>query len=127
MSLLQMILGGLTLGAFVWAVVGYPKKYGALSGRSRLFRTAGMALLILLLILGFIVSGTVVPHGDKMGAIRKAALLLSCMLVALSLCGVALLDGLESFVVVRRERRGELNKVIAETVAAAEKNKEPKE
>ena len=123
MSILQLVLGGLFLGSLVWAVVGYPKGYGALSGRSRLFRTAGIALLILLLALGFLVAGTVVPHGDRMGAFRKAALLLSCLLVAISLCGIALLDGLESYVVVRRERRGELNRVIAETVAAAEKNK----
>ena len=123
MSALQLVLGGLFLGSLVWGVVGYPKGYGALSGRSRLFRTAGIALLILLLALGFFVVGAAVPHGDKMGAIRKAALLLSCLLVALSLCGIALLDGLESYVVVRRERRGELNKVIADTVAAAERQK----
>lgn len=123
MSALQLVLGGLFLCSLVWGVVGYPKKYGALSGRSRLFRTAGIALLILLLALGFIAAGTVVPRGDKLGAIRWMALLISCVLVALSLCGIALLDGLESYVVVRRERRGELNKVIAETVAAAKKNK----
>ena len=123
MSTLQLVLGGLFLGALIWTVVGYPRKYGALSGRSRLFRTAGMALLILLLALGFLAAGTVVPRGDKIGAIRWMALLISCVLVAFSLCGVALLDSLESYVVVRRERRSALNSVIAETVAAAERQK----
>ena len=123
MTALQVVLAALLCAAFAYSVIGYPKGYGALSGRSRLFRTSGMALLVLLLALVLIASSTAVLHGDRIGAVRHAALLLSSLLVAFSLCGVAVLDALESFVVVRRERRSALNRVIAETVEAAEKNK----
>jgi hypothetical protein len=51
MSPAQIVLGLATLAAFVYTVLAYPHKYGALSGRSRLFRTIGVSLLDLLLTL----------------------------------------------------------------------------
>ena len=47
----QIVLGLCLLGALTYTVLAYPNKYGALSGRSRLFRTVGLFLLDVLLAL----------------------------------------------------------------------------
>jgi Na+/melibiose symporter-like transporter len=119
MSGLQVCLALGFLGVLVYLVLGWPKRFGALSDRSWRFRLSGLGLLLLLFLLGWLASGIVVSKGNKVGAIRYMSLLISCVLITLSLTCVALLDALESYRVVRKERRVELNKLIDETARAA--------
>ncbi len=118
MSVLQLFLTLGFLGTLTYLVLGWPRRFGALSDRSWRFRLAGLGLLLVLFALGWFAAGMVVGRGNKVGAIRYLSLILSCVLVTLSLSCVALLDALESYSVIRKERRGELNKLIDETVAA---------
>ena len=90
----------------------YPKGYGALSPRSRLFRTAGMALLCLLMALAMIFVGR--DFVGRVGAIQKLALLISLYGLGISLVCVALLDALESFVAMRKAERQAIQQVIEE-------------
>jgi Na+/melibiose symporter-like transporter len=124
MSVLQLLLTLGFLGTLTYLVLGWPKRFGALSDRSWRFRLAGLGLLLVLFALGWLAAGMVVGRGNKVGAIRYLSLILSCVLVTLSLTCVALLDGLESYSVVRKERRGELNKLIEETTRAARNKSE---
>ena len=103
----QIFLAALFGAACVYTVVGYPNKYGALSGRSRLFRTVGLFLLDLLL--GLTLLGTFLDF--RYGVTPKVALgrlmtyVLACVFLALSLVCIAVLDSLESLVVFRRTQR----------------------
>jgi Na+/melibiose symporter-like transporter len=118
MSVLQLVLTLGFLGTLAFLVLGWPRRFGALSDRSWRFRLAGLGLLLILFALGWMAAGMVVGRGNKVGAIRYLSLVLSCILITLSLTCVALLDGLESYSVIRKERRGELNKLIDETTRA---------
>ncbi len=119
MNAASVIAGLLFASACAYTVVAYPNKYGALTGRSRLFRTAGLFLLDLLLglvLLGVSLDWT--PPADP--ALRRAlvfrlfALTLACVFLALSLLCVAALDWLEIQVVIRRSRRDVLVKMAEE-------------
>ena len=106
----QVIVGLLAAAACAYTVLAYPNKYGALSGRSRLFRTVGLFLLDLLLglvLLGVSLDWT--PPADpalrRALAFRLLALTLACVFLALSLLCIAALDWLEIQVVMRRSRR----------------------
>jgi Na+/melibiose symporter-like transporter len=122
MNPVQLLLALGFLGTLAYLILGWPRRFGALSDRSWRFRLAGLGLLLLLCGLGWFAAGMVV--GNRVGAIRYMSLLLSCILITLSLACVALLDALESLTVIRKERRAELNKVIEETTRAAREKSE---
>jgi len=120
------ILVGLMVGLTVW---GYPRKYGALSGRSRLFRTIGVLLINLLFITILIYSSTdwhaqlyrigMEPHNAaRLVAASKLVYFLIWLLIGIFLLGVALLDMLENFTIYRRQRREALEAMIAGAVAS---------
>jgi hypothetical protein len=127
MNPLQITFGALLAAALLVTVVGYGRKYGALSGRSRLFRTAGMGLIDLLLVVGLIlVSGNreaALAAGTLNAfAVRQLVLLTVVVFLTLSLIGVAALDALENVTVYRRERRQAMQDMIrAEIEAQAQK------
>jgi ABC-type amino acid transport system permease subunit len=107
MSSAQVILAILLAAAVTYTVLGYPHRYGALTGRSRLYRTVSLFLLSLLLLLVFM--GTFIDFyadvGRKIGTIRQLFYWFSCILLGLIVPAMALLDTLESLVAVRREKR----------------------
>jgi len=125
------ILVGLMIGLTVW---GYPRKYGALSGRSRFFRTVGMVLFNLLLITILIYASTdwhaqlyrigMEPHNAaRLVAASKLVYFLIWLLIGIFLLGVALLDMLENFTIYRRQRREAMEAMIAGAVAAHQQKK----
>jgi hypothetical protein len=115
-----ILFGVLLLAALAYTVIGYPKRYGALSGKSRLFRVAGLGLLNLLLILVLIYLAS--HFVGRIGAIQKMAFLAGFVGLVLSIVCVALLDVLESLTVLRREERAAMQQAIeAATVAAAKR------
>ncbi len=107
MSPVQILVALLFVVVCAYTVLGYPKGYGALSGRSRLFRTVGLFLLDLLL--GLVLLGTFIEFADplrpRLGPLRAFAYMLACVFLALSLVCIALLDWLESLVAYRRAHR----------------------
>jgi len=116
---LQIVLSVLFAGALVFTVAGYGRKYGALSARSRLFRTVGMVLLDLLigLFLAYTFADFQTGVTRKAASIREIFYLSSCLFLGLTLLCVALLDSLESIVAVRRERRGLAQDMVRDVVA----------
>lgn len=114
LSVGQIFLGVLVLAASTYTVLGYPHKYGALSGRSRLFRTLGVFLLDLLLGLTLLYTFIDFAYGadKRVAAARAAAYILACLFLAFALLTTALLDSLESVVAYRRERRRALEEII---------------
>jgi hypothetical protein len=126
----QIILGILLLIAVGYTILGYPNKYGALTGRSRLYRTVGLLIIDLLLML--VLMGTLIDFYDgvtkNVGLLRQAFYWSSCLLLGLMLPLVAALDALESFVAVRREKREFLEKIVreeAERVTGTKKSSLP--
>jgi len=124
-SLFSILLG---IGV-VYTVWGYPRKYGALSGRSRLFRTIGLVLINLLLITLLIFAstdwneqlyhvGSIPENARRMVKISQLLYYVTWLILGLFLLGVAMLDGLENFTIYRRQRREALENMIAEAVAA---------
>ena len=116
MSFFQVLLALGFVFACAYTVFGYPSRYGALSARSRLFRTLGLFLLNLLL--GLVLLGTVLPFDEgvsaRAAALRQVAYWLACLFLALSLICVALLDWLESMAAYQRARRDILYKMAQE-------------
>jgi hypothetical protein len=121
-------LGILLLVAVGYTIYGYPLKYGALTGRSRLYRTVGLCIIDLLLML--VLMGTFIDFTDgvtpRVGAIRWAFYWSSCIVLGLMLPLIAALDALESFVAMRREQREFLDTIVRDeleraTSAAAKK------
>jgi hypothetical protein len=112
MTPLQGGLGILLAVSLGVTVVLFPRGYGALSPRSRLYRTAGMGLIDLLLILTLI-AVSVVP-ATKVDKLRQAMLLVACVLIAVCLIFMALLDALEALVIYRRERRAALQTIVSD-------------
>ena len=111
----QILLLVLFGAACAYTVIGYPHRYGALSSRSRLFRTIGLFLVDLLL--GLVLLGTFVKWTEPVPGvsaraqiIRLAAFSLACVFLAFSLLCIAALDWLELQVVYRRARRDILYK-----------------
>lgn len=109
----------IAVGYTVW---GYPRKYGALSGRSRLYRTAGVGIIILLLTLWLIGASTDFYAGvdRRMGSLREIAHWGAILLLALSLPFVAVLDALETYVTGRRQKRAFLEQMIREEIERAQ-------
>lgn len=107
MSPAQIALSLLFAVACVYTVVGYPQRYGALSGRSRLFRSIGLFLLDLLL--GLVLLGTLVDFTDadrpRVAVVRASAYMLACVFLLFSVLCVVLLDWLETLVAYRRAQR----------------------
>ncbi len=124
MSILQLVLALSFLGTLAYLVIGWPRRFGALSDRSWRYRVTGIGLLLLLFAVGWFAASMLVTKGDKVRALRYKSLLLSCILLTLSLACVSLLDALESYAAIRRERRVELNKLIDETTRAAREKSE---
>jgi hypothetical protein len=118
-----MVVFGLLLAlAIALLIYGYPRGYGALSPRSRLFRTAGMALLCLLMALAMVFVGR--DFVGRVGALQKLALLVSLYGLGISLVCIALLDALESFVAMRKAERQVIQQVIESVAEEAQKQKQ---
>ncbi|MES2463351.1 MAG: hypothetical protein V4671_22485 [Armatimonadota bacterium] len=114
----QIILAALLGGSVFYTIFGYRSRYGALSGRSRLFRTFGLLLMDLLLALAlmwfFIDFGR-----DTLGLARQGFYLASCVVLVLALLCIALLDVLETIVAARREERDFVRKILKEEIDQA--------
>jgi hypothetical protein len=121
MSPSQIVLILLTLIAFAYTVLAYPNKYGALTGRSRMFRTVAIAILDLLLLLVLMATFIDFRAGvsPRLVPIRFFFYVASCFFLCFSLVAVAALDALESFSSVRRERRNELERVLRDEISKA--------
>ena len=114
----QIILAVLLAGAVLYTVLGYPHRYGALSGRSRLFRTLGLVIIDLLLAL--VLMWFFINFGDsKIGAVRQLFYILSCVILALALLCIAALDSLETIVAARREESKFVRQVLQEEILQA--------
>ena len=109
--------------AVIFAVRGYPSGYGALSNRSRLYRTAALGLLILLIIVAFVGFSLPLDGPKKLIAFRQLSILLVSVMLALSLVCAAGLDALESYSVVRRQELLANQKVAEELKARLQENK----
>lgn len=114
----QILLAVLLGGAILYTVFGYQHRYGALSGRSRLFRTLGLVIIDLLLALTlmwfFIDFGV-----GKLGIARQGFYLASCVVLVLALFCIALLDALETIVAARREESKFVRQVLQEEILQA--------
>ena len=108
----------------IFAVRGYPSGYGALSKRSRLYRTAALGLLILLIIVAFVGFSLPLDGPKKLIAFRQISILLVSVMLALSLVCAAGLDALESYSVVRRQERLANHKVAEELQSQLQGRKE---
>jgi len=131
MNVFQWGFGALLAGTIAYTVWGYPRKYGALSGKSRLFRTVGIVLANLFLITVLLYFSTDwdamryrigVPTQDSARLVRASQLLYGVTWVMLSilLVGIAGLDSLENYTVYRKRRREAVDELIQEAVAASQ-------
>lgn len=111
---MQIALAVVFVMTVIFAVRGYPSGYGALSKRSRLYRTAALGLLILLVIVAFVGFSLPLDGPKKLIAFRQISILLVSVMLALSLVCAAGLDALESYSVVRRQERLANQKVAEE-------------
>ena len=127
MNALQIILALLFAATCTYTVVGYPHRYGALSGRSRLFRTVGLFLLNLLLglvlLITFIDYEGALPAGvsRRALALRYLSYVLACVFLVFSLLCIALLDWLELQVIYRRAQRDIVYKIAEDEEKGTEK------
>lgn len=110
----------------IFAVKGYPSGYGALSQRSRLYRTAALGLLILLIVVAFVGFSLPLDGPKKLIAFRQLSILFVSVLLALSLVCAAGLDALESYSVVRRQERL-ANQQVAEELQSQLRERKEKE
>ena len=110
---MQVALAVVFVMTVIFAVRGYPSGYGALSKRSRLYRTAALGLLILLIIVAYVGFSLPIDGPKKLIAFRQLSILLVSVMLALSLVCAAGLDALESYSVVRRQERL-ANQLVAE-------------
>ena len=117
---LAVFFGVLLAVAIVLTMLFYSRGYGALSPRSRLYRTAGMVMLCLFLVLLTIFMGR--EFVGRIGLLQKLALLISIYCLGISLPCIALLDALESFVTVRKAERV-IQQAIQQTIEEAQKQR----
>jgi hypothetical protein len=114
----QIGLAVLLVGAMLYTVYGYPHHYGALTGRSRLFRTVGLVVIDLLLVL--VLMGMSIDFKadvtPQIAVLRAALYWGACVILGLSLPCIALLDALESYTAVRREKRDFMQQMIQEEI-----------
>lgn len=136
MNVFQWVFGALLAGTVGYTIWGYPRKYGALSGKSRLFRTVGMVLANLLLLTVFLYFSTDwtamkyrigVPSQDSERLVKASQLLYGTtwVLLATLLVGTAGLDSLENFTIYRKRRREAVDEMIQEAVAANQAKRGP--
>lgn len=121
---MQIALAVVFVMTVIFAVRGYPSGYGALSKRSRLYRTAALGLLVLLIIVAFVGFSLPLDGPKKLIAFRQISILLVSVMLALSLVCAAGLDALESYSVVRRQERLANQKVAEELQAQLQGRKE---
>lgn len=121
---MQIALAVVFVMTVIFAVRGYPSGYGALSKRSRLYRTAALGLLILLIIVAFVGFSLPLDGPKKLIAFRQISILLVSVMMALSLVCAAGLDALESYSVVRRQERLANQKVAEELQSQLQGRKE---
>lgn len=121
---MQIALAVVFVMTVIFAVRGYPSGYGALSKRSRLYRTAALGLLILLIIVAFVGFSLPLDGPKKLIAFRQISILLVSVMLALSLVCAAGLDALESYSVVRRQERLANHKVAEELQSQLQGRKE---
>lgn len=121
---MQIALAVIFVLTVIFAVRGYPSGYGALSNRSRLYRTAALGLLMLLIIVAFVGFSLPLDGPRKLIAFRQISILLVSVMLALSLVCAAGLDALESYSVVRRQERLANQKVAEELQSQLQKRKE---
>ena len=121
MTATQIVLVLATVAALVVTVVAYPNKYGALSGRSRLFRTVGMAIFDLLLMLVTLATFIDFRVGvaPRLAPIREGFYLASCFFLCFALMCVCALDALESISRLRRESRESLDSILRTEIEKA--------
>ena len=118
MNQVQLILAGLLGVSALVTIFGYSRKYFALSGRSRLFRTVGLVIINLLFVTLIAFCGTdwkAIANPTE-AKIRAAIYLALFGLMTISLFLLASLDVLESLVVYRRERREAMQQMVTEVV-----------
>lgn len=118
---LAVVFGVLLAVAIALTMIFYSRGYGALSPRSRLYRTAGMVMLCLFLVLLTIFMGR--EFVGRIGLLQKLALLISIYCLGISLPCIALLDALESFVTVRKAERQVIQQAIQQTIEEAQKQR----
>ena len=126
---MQVALAVVFVMTVIFAVRGYPSGYGALSKRSRLYRTAALGLLILLIIVAYVGFSLPIDGPKKLIAFRQLSILLVSVMLALSLVCAAGLDALESYSVVRRQERL-ANQLVAEDLQSQiqeHKEREPRD
>ena len=126
---MQVALAVVFVMTVIFAVRGYPSGYGALSMRSRLYRTAALGLLILLVIVAYVGFSLPIDGPKKLIAFRQLSILLVSVMLALSLVCAAGLDALESYSVVRRQERI-ANQQVAEDLRSQlqeHKEREPRD
>ena len=121
---MQIAIAVVFVMTVIFAVRGYPSGYGALSKRSRLYRTAALGLLILLIIVAFVGFSLPLDGPKKLIAFRQISILLVSVMLALSLVCAAGLDALESYSVVRRQERLANHKVAEELQSQLQGRKE---
>ena len=126
MMVARVLLTLLFAAACGYTLLGYPAKYGALSGRSRLFRTVGVFLFDLLL--GLVLMATFIDFGyattKTMANFRSLMYLLACLFLSLALVCIAVMDWLESLVAYRRAQRDLLERMTRKETADREENAE---
>lgn len=114
----QILLAVLLGGSVLYTVFGYRHRYGALSGRSRLFRTLGLMVMDLLLALSLM--WFFIPFGDgRLGLARQGFYIASCVVLVLALLCIAMLDALETIVAARREERNFVRQILQEEIQQA--------
>lgn len=123
---MQIALAVVFVITVLFAIRGYPNGYGALSNRSRLYRTAALGLLILLIIVAFVGFSLPLDGPKKLIAFRQISILLVSVMLALSLVCAAGLDALESYSVVRRQERLANQKVAEDLLSQLQESKERK-
>lgn len=121
---MQVALAVVFVMSVIFAVRGYPSGYGALSKRSRLYRTAALGLLILLIIVAYVGFSLPIDGPKKLIAFRQLSILLVSVMLALSLVCAAGLDALESYSVVRRQERIANQQVAEDLQSQIQEHKE---
>ena len=116
MNVFVWLWGTLLAAALFYTVWGYGRKYGALSGKSRLFRTVGIVLLDLLLatvVIFFATDwdamryrvGTPSQQASQLVVLSQGLYFATWLLLSVLIVGCASLDSLENYSIYRKQRR----------------------
>jgi len=124
----QILFSALLAVTVGYTIFGWPRRYGAISGRSRLYRTVGLAILDLLLALLAMVWSIDFTGGTgdvRTGELRWTLYIASCVLLVVFLLCIAVLDALETVSALRREERAYVQRVLHEEIARAREREKP--